>query len=180
MRICLNKDDLKYIFKALKPALSKDGARPMLSLIQLQCQDGICTAYATDSHRLHSVTVPYSGDNGTMLIPVVDIPKGGDTFLEITDDGMNISLNFGSETRTVPTTKGAFPKVEEVLPKKDPVFQIAFNPKYIKDACDAFSKSNCIIFNFMGNQHEACVIKADKGKYAEGEDFALVLPIRLN
>lgn len=178
MKIYVEINDLKYMFKVLKPALSKkDYPMPALKFIQLNCKDNIITAYATDSYRMHSVKIPCTNksDDCQMLIPIVEIPKEASRVVEITNDGQYTTFNFETEQKIIQNQNLNYPQVESVIPEGEPEYQVAFNPKYLKDAASVFSKEDTIILNFYGKT-KPCIIKPRK---ADAEDFCLVLPVRI-
>lgn len=66
-----------------------------------------------------------------------------------------------------------------MTPERKPVFKIAFNPNYIKDALSVLPKdisyNPCVVFEFYGPLN-AGIIKVQNGLLES--DVRLILPIR--
>ena len=169
MKIQLDINDLRFIFKSLEPVL-KEGSKfdPKCGFVYLKCIDNSLTAFATDSHRIHFVIAPYSGDNGQLIIPVVKLPKAKDQSVEISEEEEEITFDFFTEKIIQRKPDVDFPNYEKVMPKEEPTFKIAFNPQYIRDAANMLLKSEYIVFNFY-SKRDPCVIEADNS-------YALVCP----
>ncbi len=170
MKITMSVSNLKEILKACKNYVSKDNYRPMLQAIQLNCINGTCKAIALDGYKVMTIQVPYDGDEGTMLIPVIKPPKG--TQVIISDLESEIMFDFLTEKQVVKKFKGEFPNVEKAFPEGEPKFRIGFDPKLLKDALDGFTGDTYIEVNFFGETN-GVIIKNGIDKQA------LVLPFKL-
>lgn len=95
LKITMSVSNLQEIFKACKNYVSKDSYKPILQAVQLNCTNGICKATALDGYKAMTICVPYDGDEGTMLIPVIKLPKG--TLVIITDSESEIMFDFLTE-----------------------------------------------------------------------------------
>ncbi|NLL52966.1 MAG: hypothetical protein GX248_09735 [Peptococcaceae bacterium] len=174
MKIKLTTDNLKKIYKVCKKGLPKprDMSRQVFQYIQLICKDNICQAFSSNTYKIHSVIVPYEGDVGKLLIPIVNIPKS--TYVIISQDNKNLTFSFqGAETRNIslPKIDLDYPDFTRIIPKKEPVFQIYFNPRYLKEAAEGLMGEK-VELNFYG-MNEPCLMKT-----LTEDSFALILPLR--
>ena len=165
----MSVSNLKEIFKACKSYVSKDDVRPMWQAVQLTCTNGTCKATALDGRKLMTICVPYDGDEGTMLIPVIKPPKG--TQVIISDSESEIMFDFLTEKQVVRKFEGDFPNVEKFFREDEPKFRIGFSPKLLKDALEGFIGDTCIEVNFFGETN-GIIIKSSTAKQA------LVLPMK--
>lgn len=168
----MEMENLKAIFDACKNFVSKDSFMPIYQQVQLNFANGICTAYALDSYKIIKVVVPYTdGDEGTMLVPIIKLPKG--KYVVLSDEGDEIVFDFLGNKQTVRKIGGNFAKNPEQFLVQDNVnFRIAFNPKYLKEALDSFKDEKAVVLNFAGPS-QMCVIEGSTNKKAG------VLPINL-
>jgi DNA polymerase III sliding clamp (beta) subunit (PCNA family) len=172
LKISMSVSNLKEIFKACKSYVSKDDFRPLFKAIQLTCANGICKAIALDGYKVMTIQVPYDGDEGTMLIPVIKPPKG--TQVIISDTESEIMFDFLTEKQVVKKFEfeGDFLDVKKFFREDEPKFIIGFDPKILKDALDGFTGDTCIEVDFFGKT-DGIIIKNSIDKQA------LVLPARL-
>lgn len=97
----------------VKIACSKDSARPALQVIHLD--NG--KTEATDGYRMHATN---------RVLP--ELPDN--TNIEI------VKLNTSPAVSTLSTIDDvSFPKTEAIMPNKPVVLEIAFDPKFLADAC---------------------------------------------
>lgn len=170
MKITMSVSNLQEIFKACKTYISKDNAKPVFKAVQLTCTNGICKAIALDGYKVMKISVPYEGDEGTMLIPVIKLPKG--TLVIITDSESEIMFDFLTEKQVVKKFEGQFPDVRKFFREDEPKFRIGFDPKLLKDALDGFNGDTAVEIDFYG-ETDGIIIKSSTDKQA------LVLPMRL-
>lgn len=167
----MKMEDLKTIFSTCKTFVSKDSIRPILQTIQLNFQNGFCTAYALDGIKMISVIVPYiDGDEGTLYVPIIKLPKGA--YVVISDEGNEITFDFLESKQTVKKYEGEFPKdPAKLFDDKEPTFNIGVDPKNLRDALDGFKDTEAVSIDFYG-QLNPFVVKGLTKK-------ALVLPVKL-
>lgn len=168
MQISMATNDLRTIFDACKSFVSKADLRPALQGVQLRFADKRCTAYALDGIKMMTLTVPYTdGDEGTVLVPIIKLPK--DPFTTLSDEGNEITFDFGGSKQTVRKYAEDFMQnPDRVFPTTPPGLTIYFDPKNLRAALDGF-KAKAVELQFHG-QTGACVIQGDARK-------ALVLPV---
>jgi DNA polymerase III sliding clamp (beta) subunit (PCNA family) len=172
MKVTMEMKNLKTIFDACKNFVSKDSLGPAYQYIQLNFANGKCIAYALDGCKIISVVVPYTdGDEGTMLVPIIKLPKS--KYVILSDEGDEIVFDFLGNKQTVRKIGGNFAKNPEQFLVQDNVnFRITFNPKYLKEALDSFKDEKAVVLNFAGPS-QMCVIEGSANKIAG------VLPIYL-
>ena len=117
-----------------------------------------------------TIQVPYDGDDGTMLIPVIKPPKV--TQVIISDTESEIMFDFLIEKQVVKKFEGDFPDVKKFFREDEPKFILGFDPKILKDALDGFTGDTCIEVDFFG-ETDGIIIKNRIDKQA------LVLPVKL-
>lgn len=170
MKIQMKTENLKEIFQACKTFVSKDMTRPALTVIRLQCKGDVCTATALDGYKMMEVTVPSDGsDEGTMLIPIVRVPKVPIVVIEETEN--EIVFDFITETLTVLKFKGEFINTDGFLEVEKFNFEIGLDPKLLRDAMEGFKGEETVKFSFT-SEIGKCIVTA-------GNKKALVMPVRL-
>lgn len=170
MKATMNLCDLKTVFDTCKNFVSKNDRRPAQQAVQLNFSQGSCTAYATDGIKMMQVTVPYDkdGDEGTMCVPIIKLPKG--MLVTLSDEGNEIIFDFFDSKQTVKKYAGDFLRdPEHCFPTAPPDLTIYFDAKNLRAALDGF-KTGTIELQFHG-QTGGCTIQGMGLK-------ALVLPIR--
>ena len=171
----MKTDDLKYLMNVCKLSIGKCKVRPVLEMIHCKLIQNQITATSLDGYRMHSVTVPcdFVGENHEFLIPVVKVPprvKSVSVIVEILDD--QVIYDFLTEKQVLKINHGEFLKVDNFLPKsEDMVFEISVNPKYLKDAMEAFKAEKVVTLQFHGEVNPIMV-------KSPTNDFAMVLPVR--
>ena len=173
MKFNIDAADLKYLMNVCKLAVDKTNLRPALQMIHCKLYKNRITATSLDGYRVHSVTVPcdYDGENREFLIPVVKVPpKVKIVSVEVLDE--EVIYDFLTEKQVLKINHGSFPRVEEFLPKsEDIVFEISVNPKYLKDAMEAFKTEKVVTLQLHG-ELKPIMVKSTSN------DFAMVLPVR--
>ena len=153
----LAKADLRYIFNITKRSLGYACRKEAHQYIKFTGNDGMLQAVSVDGYRVHCVSVPITVLKGNQpfsfllkpfAIPIERLGKGIDDFIDF----------------------------EKVIPKKEPVETIGFNPDYLADALKGFrsSSSNPVVLEI----YDPCspvIIRSRKNP----EDFRLVLPTLL-
>lgn len=155
------------VFKACKHAIDKKGYRPMYGRIRLECKGGMCRASALDGYRMRCITVPCSGDEGILCVPLVNIPKA--PMVTIEEKGEEIIFDFQYEKQVVKKINGESSNPDSFIPKEDPEFTISFNPKYMKEAFESF-QGDAATLSFYG-QNRPCVI------WDKQNNVGMVLPL---
>lgn len=172
MKVTMEMENLKAIFDACKNFVSKDSLMPVYQQVQLNFANGRCTAYALDSYKIISVVVPYiDGDEGTMLVPIIKLPKG--RYVVLSDEGNEIVFDFLGNKQSARKICENFAKNPEQFLIQDNVnLRIGFNPKLLREALDSFKDEKAVVLNFTDPLH-MCVIEGSGNKKAG------VLPINL-
>lgn len=172
MEIILKFGALKEVFDFCKHFKeSKNDIRPTSTLVHLEFNNGVCKAYALDNFKACVKTVPCEGNDGSMNIPIVDLPKMlKDHEVRISDDGKNITFDFISENRICKKIEGEFFNVKAAFPTKEPIFSISFSPKVLAEALKGFNRNERIDIDFFGPL-SAC-------KISQGNSEAIVLPVK--
>lgn len=172
MKVTMEMKNLKTIFDDCKNFVGKDSSMPVYQQVQLNFANGMCTAYALDNYKIISVVVPYiDGDEGTMLVPIIKLPKGRHVILS--DEGDEIVFDFIGNKQTVRKICENFAKNPEQFFVQDNVnLRIGFNTKLLRDALASFKDEGKVVLNFTDPLH-VCVIEGDRNKKAG------VLPINL-
>lgn len=173
MKFNMDAADLKYLMNVCKLSIDKHGVRPSLEMIHCKLIQNQITATSLDGYRIHSVTVPcdHAGEGHEFLIPVVKVPpKVKSVIVEILDE--EVIYDFLTEKQVLKINQGKFPKVDNFLPKsEDMVFEISVDPKYLKDAMEAFKTEKVVTLQFHGEVNPIMVKSSTN-------DFAMVLPVR--
>lgn len=173
MKFEMGMDSLKDVFDAAKTFVAKDERRRALQTVQLNFYGETCTAYAADSHKLIAVVVPYKGgDEGTICVPIVKLPKG--KYVAIYDEGNEIVFDFLDSKQTVKKIKGDFIKDPNAMfPTVEPQFKIAFDPRNMRDALEAFKGEYAgVVIEFTGSDKPCLIVGSNKK--------AIVLPVKMN
>ena len=169
----MNADDLKHLMDVCKFAIDKRGLRPILQMIHCQFGERTITGTTLDSYRMHRVTVPcdHEGLEGKeCFLPIIKVSsKFKHVIVEVADE--EVTYDFLTEKKVLRKYNGEFPNVSNVIPKDEPQFEISANPKYLKDAMDAFKDERFVTLQFHG-ETKPIVVKSPMG------DFALIMPIR--
>lgn len=178
----LAKADLRYIFNITKRSLGCDCRKEAHQYIKFTGNDGMLQAVSVDGYRVHCVSVPITVLKGnqpfSFLLKPFAIPAMYSSFIECTLGEKEIAFNFGEQKFIERLGKGIddFIDFEKVIPKKEPVETIGFNPDYLADALKGFrsSSSNPVVLEI----YDPCspvIIRSRKNP----EDFRLVLPALL-
>lgn len=169
MKIQMKTENLKEIYQACKTFVSKDVTRLAPTVIRLQCKGDVCTATALDGYKMMEVTVPSGGDEGTMLIPIVRVPKASVVVIEETEN--EIVFDFITEKQIVKKIEGEFMKTDHYWEGDKFEFEIGFDPKLLHDAMEGFKGETAVKFSFT-SEIGKCIVTA-------GNKKALVLPVKL-
>lgn len=178
----LAKADLRYIFDITKRSLGHVCRKEAHQYIKFTGNDGMLQAASVDGYRMHCVSVPITVLKGnqpfSFLLKPFSIPAMKSSFIECTLGEKEIAFNFGEQKFIERLGKGIddFIDFEKVIPKKEPVETIGFNPDYLTDALKGFrsSSSNPVALEI----YDPCspvIIRSRKNP----EDFRLVLPTLL-
>lgn len=123
MSITMSTPDLQRVFRAVAPAASTDYARPVLSGVLITVEEFALTAVATDSYRLHRVTVPRVDATQPFkgLVPAAWLLRWARTpfpdhlFTSLAIDAERIALVTGDEQQSTRLISGEFPDYEPLL-----------------------------------------------------------------
>ena len=175
MKFQLNASDLRTIMDICKLAVDKKGSREVLTMIHCKLEKDGLVAESLDGYRLHQVTVPcevIESEATEFLLPVVKVPaKSKVVIIEVIND--EVIFDFVTEKQAYKVPSGEYPDVSNVIPQDKPQFEIAFNPKFLKEAAEAFKNDEYIVLQFY-DEMKPMIVKPNK---AEGT-FAMVIPIR--
>ena len=166
MKIAMSVESLKEIFFACKPYTSKD--KEWFKQIRLVCSAGRCDATALDGHKVITISIPYEGDEGSMHIPIVKVPK--EKNVSIIQNETEITFDFFTEKQTVKrfTEEKSF-DTQKLFQVEEPQFTINFSPKFLKDALEGFTDTKSVELSFFG-KNKGIILESEKNKKA------LVLP----
>ena len=144
----LAKADLRYIFDITKRSLGHVCRKEVHQYIKFTGNDGMLQAASVDGYRMHCVSVPITVLKGnqpfSFLLKPFSIPAMKSSFIECTLGEKEIAFNFGEQKFIERLGKGIddFIDFEKVIPKKEPVETIGFNPDYLTDALKGFRSSS--------------------------------------
>ncbi len=170
MTIKLSWYNFDTIMKACKPFVSKDGAIPIYTQIELSCDGKTVTAVALDGSKMLSVSVncEEGSENGKIIIPVMrPIGKKG-IYAEITETEKEIAVQTAEGRQIVPKIEGKFLDPARIFPDEEPKSVCYFNPKMLMDTFSVFTNERVKI-EYYG-ELSGVVISAPGKK-------AIVLPV---
>lgn len=178
-----NGNELRLALKSVKPALSKDDAKTILTGISFKLKDGICEIAACDGYRIHVkrltyIQEPEIEDVSEFVIPFFDVPSGCnivDITISKTEEMCSVVFDNGSSL-ILRTFREPYISYEKSVPKTEPVFSLVFNPKNLKDAL--INLKGPVNMDFYGDR-SPCIIRTvleGKDKAALDESYNLVLP----
>lgn len=140
MSIMMSTPDLQRVIRTVAPAASTDTARPVLSGVLITLDVGVLSAVATDSYRLHKVTLAeiFEGQSFKALAPAewllrwARTPFGPLSFTTLTINGERIELVTSDEHHSQRLIEGVFPDYQQMLEAEGINDQSTnFNPTYI-------------------------------------------------
>ena len=170
----MKSDDVKYMMDVLKLSADKTKSKSVWEMIHCKVNDGRITATSIDGYRLHQVTLPCEVIEGnfdkSFLLPITKVPtKSTLSRIEISED--EVLYDFLTEKQIHKINHGDYPKIDELIMKDEPKFAIYVNPKFMKDAFDAFKGDKAVKIEFRGETNPIIVKR-------ENQDFAYVLPMK--
>lgn len=124
MSITMSTPDLQRVIRTVAPAASTDDCRPVLCGVLITLDEFVLTAVATDSYRLHKVTLAglFEGPSFTALAPAAwllrwaSIPFPEHSFTSLTVDAeQRITLATSDEHHSRRLVEGEFPPYERML-----------------------------------------------------------------
>ena len=173
MKFKMNADDLKYLMNVCKFAIDKSGERPAWQMIHCNFGERTITGTTLDGYRMHRVTVPCDHEElegKECFLPFIKVPsKIKYVIVEVADE--EVTYDFLTEKKVLKKYNGEFPNISDVIPKDEPQFEISADPKYLKDAMDAFKSEQLVTLQFYG-ETKPIIVKSPMG------DFALIMPKR--
>lgn len=186
-----NGKELKQALKDVKSALATKNCTvnctaQKLTGISFKFKDGLCEIAACDGYRLHVKRIPYTNESEKdetleFVIPFFDIPSNSifvDMILSESKEICTVSFSNGNSF-ILKTLKGPYINYEKSIPEEEPVFSIAFNPKFLKDAL--VNLKGTVNLDFYG-QRSPCVIRQVHNVSNEStldESYNLVLPCNI-
>ncbi len=178
----LQTSDLKYALDVVKKSIHKGltGAK-MTRVIHFECKGKVLSITGLDGFRGHFLKYNVATDEEfTFNIEHFDVPKYAGLLVEIYQNEDKVIFDFETvlirkENIELSTITG-YPTIEKLTSEKKPVFKIAFNPKYIKEALAVLPKYNdCVVFEFYGSTSPG-IIKVQNELLKS--DVRLILPVR--
>lgn len=158
------RNELRNAIEAVKPALSKDISKPILTGIHFKFSKGVCRLTACNGYMFLQEHVLYSGkDEGEFIIPYINIKTGDeDIRLEFSDEEAVLDYMDGYKTM-VPVIKGEYINVDGAKPKGEPEFSILINPRLLENALKKINSQGGlpVRMNFYG-KHKPVVITPPK------------------
>lgn len=149
------KNELRNAIEAVRPALSKDISKPILTGIHFKFSNGVCRLTACNCYIFLQEYVLYSGeDEGEFIIPYINIKTGDEEAVLDYMDGYKI---------TVPIIKGKYINVDSAKPGGEPEFSILINPRLLENALKKINSQGGlpVRMNFYG-KHKPVVITPPK------------------
>lgn len=123
MSITMPTADLQRVIRTVAPAASTDSGRPVLCAVLITLDDFVLTAVATDSYRLHKVTVAGLLDGppfialapAAWLLRWAQIPFPAHSFTSLAVDDERVALATSDEHHSQRLVEGEFPPYEQML-----------------------------------------------------------------
>lgn len=179
-KITLSNADLRYILTVMKPVEPTETWRSYSNNIYCKCQNGKLRAYRTDRNRMHVVEVPYIGDEGDVVMPVLTkVPKAVYD-VGIIFDEKTITLDYGLSKEIIQRPPNDFgevkfdsviPKLESVVPTRTPELTISMDVKFVADFVVALSKGKTKLMDLeYYGENKPFVLRV-------GDTFAVIMPI---
>ncbi len=176
----LQTSDLKYALNVAKKSIKKGSFGTTISkVIHFECKDKILTIVGLDGFRGNFLKISVDSDEEFAFnIEHFDVPKyaGQTVCIFITGDKVLFDFDTVLIRKENIDLSIDYPTIEKLTSEKKPVFKIAFNPKYIKEALSVLPKYNdCVIFEFYGSISPG-IIKVQNELFES--DIRLILPVR--
>ena len=144
------------ILKWLQSASSKDKDRPVLHGINKDKD-----LASADGWRVHIV----EGES-------IELPEGLRDYGKIPTEGII------EEPEII---EGSFPDILQILPRKEPVFEIAVNAKFLIDALKGLlSQESSVIFRFHSHDEPIEILGNIETKDESTPGYALIMPMALD
>ena len=184
IKITLSNEDLRHMMTVLKPV--SDPLAVHLQWVVLKCHNGCLRAYRTTRSRLHVVEVPYSGDEGDVIMPILEKVPKNPTDVCITFSEKNITLDYGVTQETIRRPAGESKvNMDAVIPTQTPEFILETNAKYIADFTATVVKSSSFKKSMLSIVHGEKIPKVQLEYYGKtkpfvlrvGDTFAVICPI---
>ncbi len=172
MKIRLDSSVFNDIVKFVSNFVAKGrNARPILTQILLEVENGQLKATASDGHKLGQIMFNGDWEDGSMIIPLVKRIKVKETsYVIIEDDGKNIIFETKVGSQSYKKTESTFFNYEKTLPTKDPKETFSMRAGNIADALKAFDKNETLDIEYRG-ELDPLVIKGQS-------TYVMVLPVR--
>ncbi len=173
--------DFNRILDATKAFVSKNSVRTTYNYIRMEFDSALqrVTVVAVDGYRMsveHSIIILCDEDFVAYIKPTFRLPSGEYAEISVDENICQVNCNgviFGFEQ----PKSTDFLNWEEVIPKGDPTFKIAFDGNYLLDALKAAKTSagsfkNPVVLQFFSPTSPA-IIKTNK------DDIKMILPVRI-
>lgn len=172
MKIRLDSSVFNDIVKFVSNFVAKGrNARPILTQVLLEVENGQLKATALDGHKLGQIVFSGDWENGSMIIPLVKRVRVKDTiYVIIEDDGENIIFETEMGSQIYKKIESKFFNYEKALPTKDPKETFSMTAGNIANALSAFHKDEYVDIEYRG-ELDPLVIKGQS-------TYAMVLPVR--
>ncbi len=171
MRIRLSADTFNDIIKFVSKFVAKGrSARPILTQVLLEVENGQLRATALDGVKLGQIAFNGDWEDGSTIIPLVKRVKARETdYVIIEDDGENIIFETETGSQIYKKTESKFFNYRDALPKSDPKETFSMRAGNIADALKAFDKNETLDIEYRG-ELDPLVIKGQS-------TYAMVLPV---
>ena len=155
--IKINKHNSK-VLKWLQSAASKSDYR--LALMGINVDENLT---AVDGHRVHI----------TQTTDIVELPKG------LRDYGKIPASGIIEEPEAI---DDKFPDVMQIVPREEPVFEIAVKPRFLIDALKGFlfKPDSFIVFKFYGADKPMEILGNVETEDNSTPGYALIMPVDLD
>ncbi len=170
MKIRLDSNIFNDIIKFATNFVAKGrDARPVLTQVLLEVEDGQLKATALDGHKLGQIIFTGDWEDGTMIIPLVKRVRESE-YVVIEDDGENIRFESETGTQIYKKKESQFFNYKDALPKSDPKETFSMTAGNIAKALSAFHKDEVIDIKYRGEVDPLIIESHTK--------MAVVLPVR--
>jgi DNA polymerase III subunit beta len=185
--ITLDAADLRHGIRAVKHAVSKDWARPVLTTMCIEGDADGVRLVAADNYRIavydlvgptDVLETPEAMDIGRRLVPGDTLP-GLDALLAKCGENETVTVELGDSTLTVMTAAresltarlmdGTFPDYRKVVPSmaERQGAIVAFNPRYIADAARVAKAEGAVVEVSFGRAWDPVLFTASGDRYRE-------------
>lgn len=172
------RNELRNAVEAVKPALSKDISRPILTGIHFKFSKGVCRLTACNGYTFLQEQVLYTGwGEGEFIIPYIKIKTGNEYMrLELSNEEAVFDYREGTKL-SVSVIEGKYINVDDAKPEGEPVFSILIKPQLLVNALKKINPQSGlpVRMNFYGKNEPIVITPL---KESEIGFYKFILPCR--